>query len=226
MRRAAVLAGCALATGCTFGAGSARVGQWVARREPAIEACLASNLAAVQTPTTVGGLRAPCAERKQVVRERPARRFWGVITQAPTIGYASARLGEERFRAFRFAASLEFLRGRGRWAYGLRGGLLADRSTATDGRGFLGYDALAMGHLAVTERLSLYAGLGYLPYAKVDEQTTSLGGRGLLGLQLPLNKTHSDNSIVLTLELDHVRLADLPSSYRSFGGVATLGIFF
>lgn len=224
MRRTALLAACALATGCTIGAGSARVGQWVARREPAFEACLAPSPAPVQIPTTVGGPRTPCAERKQVVRELPERRFWGVIAQVPTMGYASARQGNERFGAFRLAASFEFLRGRGRWAYGVRGGVLSE--LGADERGFFGTDVMAMGHMALTERFSLYAGLGYLPYAKVGEQITYLGGRGLLGVQVPLNKTHSDNSIVLTFELDHVRLADLSSPYRSIGGVATLGIFF
>ncbi len=225
MKRAGLLALCAL-TGCAFGGGSARVGQWVARREPAFEACLMPGTAAVQAPITVAATPPPCAERKQVIREIPARRFWGVIAQVPTLGYASSSVGAERFSSFRLAASFEFLRGRGRWAYGLRGGMLADKPVTAERDGSLSYDVTVMGHLAVLERLSFYAGLGYVPYSTVEGHTTSLGGRGLLGAQIPLNKTHGETSIVLSVELDHVRLADLPSPFRSIGGVATLGIFF
>lgn len=225
MKRAGLLVLCAL-TGCAFGGGSARVGQWMPRQEPAFEACLTQGAAAAQAPITTAAAPPPCAERKQVTRELPARRFWGVIVQVPTLGYASSSIGGERFDSFRVGASFEFLRGRGRWAYGLRGGFLADKPVTEERDGASSVDVTLMGHLAVLERLSFYAGLGYLPYSTVEGHTTSLGGRGLLGAQIPLNKTHGETSIVLSVELDHVRLADLPSPFRSIGGVATLGIFF
>lgn len=225
MTRGALLALCML-TGCAFGGGSARVGQWVGRREPAFEACLTQGTATVQAPITVAAAPPPCAVRKQVIREIPARRFWGVIAQVPTLGYASSSIGAERFSSFRVGASFEFLRGRGRWAYGLRGGLLADKPVTAERDGSSSFDVTLMGHLAVLERLSFYAGLGYLPYSMVEGHDSSLGGRGLLGAQIPLNKTHGENSMVLSFELDYVRISDLPSPFRSVGGVATLGIFF
>lgn len=227
MTRLLVIAGLA-ASGCAVGAGSARVGQWTARRETAFEACLSPYQAPAQIPLTAtsGSAPPPCSDRKQVSREIPARRFWGAIYQL-ALGYGSTQHGSESFGSFRMSGSLELLRGRGRWAYGVRGGMIGSSApAANDKSGLFGCDITLMGHLSVHERFGLYAGLGYLPYSTVGDDTTFLGGRGLVGLQYALNKTHSDNSMVLTLELDQVRLADLPSPYRSIGALAALGLFF
>ena len=225
---AAALAAAGLA-GCSFGAGSSYVGQWMPREHVEFEACLQDS----GPPGAHGD--SECKERKQVITEEPGRRFWGVILSALQFGGSSVTFRGETTTQFRFQPSIELLRGKGRWAYGVRTGFLLEthgdqtaempdeEGTAQDTTAF---DVMAMGHVALFERLSAYAGAGYIPRAGLDGMSTSLAGRGLVGVQLGLSKTHSANYIVLTLELDHMVLDFGGDPYRSTGLTGHFGIFF
>jgi hypothetical protein len=215
--------------GCSFGAGSSYIGQWMPRENVAFEACLRE----AGPPSAQGADE--CKERKQVIIEEPGRRFWGVILSALQFGGSSVTYRSETNTQFRFQPSIELLRGEGRWAYGVRTGFLletygdqsAEPTEEGDGLGDTSaFDVMAVGHVALFERLSAYVGAGYIPYASVDELHTSLAGRGLVGVQLGLSRTHSTNHIVLTLELDHMYLHLDGDPYRSTGLTGHVGIFF
>lgn len=224
--------GLALASGCALGMGSSYIGQWKPRQHVDFEACL-------REPGPPGARAATeCKERKQVITEEPGRRFWGVIAAPLQFGGASTRFRAEKHTRFRFQPNLELLRGEGRWAYGVRAGLMVEPSdqASTDPNDPPGaevptfdtfaVDVTAVGHVALLDRLSLYAGAGYLPYSGFAEETSSLGARGLFGLQLALSKTHSTNFIVLSLELDHFVVQYDEGTYRSTGMSGHIGLFF
>lgn len=213
-----------LLSGCAIGFGSARVGQWNPHRQVDFEACLVDS-APAGLAATAGPPR--CKDRKQVVSEVPGRRFWGLFLQFPTIGYSRVSHQGESFSATRAVMTLEWLRGVGRWAVGVRGGLLVD-SGAKRGDERLGMSAAeltALGHLSLVDRLSVYAGLGVLPYAVSRSESTFLGARGVAGVQLALSKTHSENSIMLTFELDRTYLK-FEQTYQSTGVTGNLGLSF
>lgn len=222
----------AMTSGCALGVGSSYIGQWKPRKHVDFEACL-------REPGPPGArAAAECKERKQVITEEPGRRFWGVIAAPLQFGGASTRFRAEKRGRFRFQPNLELLRGEGRWAYGVRTGLMVEPSdqesmdpndppgTKVPTFDTFAVDVTAVGHVSLLERLSLYAGAGYLPYSGFAEQTSSLGGRGLLGLQLALTKTHSTNFIVLSLELDHFLVKYDEGTYRSTGMSGHIGLFF
>lgn len=225
-------------SGCSFAGGSAYVGQWKPREHVEFEACLLDP-----APPGMRG-KEECKDRKKVVTEEPGRRFWGVILAALQFGGSSATFRGETNTQFRFQPSLEVLRGKGRWAYGLRTGFFlesaedepgappppppapGEEEMAPPGESVTAWDVMAVGHVALFERLSAYAGLGYVPRAGIYDERTSLGARGLLGVQLGLAKTHSANYIVLTLELDRLYLDFGGDQYRSTGLTGHFGIFF
>ncbi len=230
---AAAIAAAALG-GCTFGTGSSYVGQWRPRQRVDFEACL-------REPGPPGARQSTeCQEKKQVITEEPGRRFWGVILTPMQFGASRVRYRADDDVRFRFQPSMEVLRGRGRWAYGVRTGVMfeptnqqveepppgADPNAEAPTLDMFAMDVSAVGHVSVLERLSLFAGAGYVPYASYNDELSNVGGKGLLGLQLALSKTHSSNYLILTVELDHYvfRLDD--GNYRSSGLSGTLGIFF
>jgi hypothetical protein len=71
------------------------------------------------------------------------------------------------------------------------------------------------------------AGLGALPYSRLGktDETSYLGARGLLGLQLALLRTTADRFLVLTIEADTV-LVRAEQTYRSSGLTFHLGFLF
>jgi hypothetical protein len=215
----------ALATGgCSFGFGSAFVGQWSPRKQVDFEACL-------RDPGAPPGA-APCRERKTMTTDVPGRAFWGVITTVPSLGASWASYKGNQRSLMRGAPSLEVLRGQGRWAWGVRTGLvLEDEVGAEDSQGLFAWDVTAMGHVNLLPRLSLYGGLGYIPYAGfsapmgVTGERTSLGGQGLVGVQLALSKTHSESFILLNVELQRMFLS-FDETYRSTGLTGNIGLFF
>ena len=217
--------------GCAFGLGSAFVGQWSPRQEVEFEACLTDASAPGVSNSGDG-----CKERKEVVADVPGRRFWGVVLPLLQIGPSWVSYDGEEETQIRFQPALELMRGKGRWAYGVRTGIIFDSSGKTmdgpDGEpvsdpydSMSAFDVTAMGHVSIVDRLSLYGGLGYLPWADARDQTTSVGGRGLLGFQLALSKTHSSNFIVLSMEIDRIYLR-LDETYRSTGVTGTIGLYF
>lgn len=195
---------CAVA-GCGLGVGSAFVGQWHPHDRVAYNACLVDDAGA-------------CIDRKQVMTRVPGREFWGALVAFPSMGGASVTHDGVTTARFRLEPSLEVLRGSGRLALGLRTGVMIDADGAT------ALNAMAIGHISMTERLSLHLGAGFVPYAETAEESAMIGARGLVGLQLALSRTQGRTHFVLTVEADTTWI-DLATSYRSTGVTGYLGLF-
>jgi len=199
--------------GCAVGAGSAYVGQWRPHDEVAFEACLVDD-------------QGKCLERKEVVEHVPGRRFWGVLIAFPAVGAAGVTHAGDSQTVFRVEPSLEILRGSGRWAVGIRGGPVIDSGVGMDAKGgAVSVPLTAIGRLSVLDQVSVYAGLGFSPFARLAGETAFSAERALAGLQLALSKTHSENFIILSVEVDQVRI-QFDDPYRSTGVTGNIGLFF
>jgi hypothetical protein len=215
--------------GCSFGAGSAYVGQWKPRQHVEFEACLVDDQAELEV-ATAGEPR--CHDEKQVISERPGRRFWGVILPFPALGMSRVDYAGMTRSHLRAEPSLEVLKGKGRFAVGVRGGALFDAGTGgeddPDKLSSTSLSLAAIGHASLLDDLGVYGGVGYVTGGVQTQATTeraALGGRVLGGLRLALSKTHSETFIVLSVEIDRVYLR-LDDAYQSTGLTGHLGIFF
>jgi len=198
-----------LVTGCSVGAGSAYVGQWSPREQVDFEVCLQDEAGR-------------CIDTKRVVSQVPGRRFWGVTTTFPAIGASQVQVGDQKSTKFRMEPSLEILKGSGRVAFGVRTSVLIDTG---DKQVATALPVTAIGHLSLHPRWAVHAGLGMVPFMRAEDTNAFVGGRGLFGFQYALSKTHSENFIVLSLELDTIYvLFDEP--YRSTGLTGHIGLFF
>ena len=186
-----LLAG-ALLAGCGVGIGSSYVGQWRERSEVQYEVCIEDEAGQCQT-------------RRAITSHLPARKFWGMKVSYPVLGLASvSRDGESRTLA-QLDLSAEYLQGKGRLAGGVRGGLVTHVASDI----VFAFPVMAMGHVGISERLGLYGGAGYVPYAELlreemDGITSNLGWRALGGVQIVMNRTHTELRILLNLEADHM----------------------
>jgi hypothetical protein len=213
-------------SGCSFGMGSAYVGQWSPKQEVEFEACLVADAPVPDAPAT----SAKCLDKKEVVRAVPGRKFWGVILSLLQMGGSRVQSDGETSGKFRITPSVEYLQGRGRWALGVRVGALVDSNVGEvreDKRnsGAGAATVALLGHVSIQDQLSLYGGVGYLPYAANATDHTFLGVQGLGGFQYALSKTQSETFIVLSFEVDHTYL-QLGDGYRSTGFTGHFGIFF
>lgn len=230
----ALLAALVTASGCGFGFGSSFVGEWRGKRQVDFEACLREPAGPSATAATPEA--AACKDRKEVVTDLPPRRFWGVLLPMLQLGASSVSFRDRQDSLeIRFQPSIEFLRGKGRWAYGLRTGLLSETGGSTERRGDMeeeeinslaAWDVTAVGRVSVHDRLALHAGVGYLPYAGFVGESTHVGARGLVGAQIGLSKVHTETRFVLTLELDHLAFTLGDDPYRSTSLTGFVGIFF
>jgi hypothetical protein len=206
--------------GCSIGFGSAYVGQWRPHDRVDFEACLQDEAGR-------------CIDTKRVVTRVPGRRYWGLIAMAPgAMGPSMVTHRGEASTQLRVEPSLEYLRGRGRWALGLRASVVTEGKTGEadlpeDQRdpGMGSFPLTAVGRVSLLPRLSVHAGLGYSPYSARGDERTFVAGRGLAGFQLALAKTHSESFIVLTVEIDRM-LVQFDDPYRSTGITGNLGLFF
>lgn len=191
-------------TACSFGFGSAYVGQWRPRTHVDVDACLVDDAG-------------QCRDHKQIVTAEPARRFWGVIVPLPALGAAHIDHAGHTTTSVRAEPGLEILSGYGKLAWGVRGSVLfEDHTVATP--------ITAIGHLSLSPRFGIYAGAGYSPYARIagdhmPSETTALGGQVLAGAQIALAR-----ALVLSLEADSTWL-DVAGGYHSFGLTGQLGLF-
>ena len=201
-------------TGCAIGGGSAYVGQWRPHDEVEFEACLVDDAGR-------------CTDRKEVVQHVPGRRFWGAIVSFPAMGFAKTSHAGLDKTVMRVAPTLELLRGTGRWAYGLRSGLVIDAVVGMNDKegGATVLPLEAIGRMAVIDRLSLYGGVGFAPFAQSQGERAFSGEHVLAGLQYALSKTHSENFIILSLEADTMFI-QFDDPYRSSGLTGSIGLFF
>jgi len=204
--------------GCSFGVGSSYVGQWKPKHQVDFEACLVDETG-------------KCIDKKQVTSEVPGRKFWGVILAFPALGASSVTYKGETGTEIRGEPSLEILKGSGRWAFGIRANVLIDEKTGmgTDGMpkpgGVISFPVDAIGHVAIVDRLSLYGGVGLSPYSTIDDEHTFVAGRGLVGLQFPISKTHSENFIIFSFEVDRMYI-QFDQPYHATGYTGHIGLFF
>jgi hypothetical protein len=184
-----------LVSGCSFGFGSAYVGEHRPRHRVDVDACLTDDAG-------------QCTDHKQIGHDERGRQFWGVVTQFPAAGVAVV----DDQPTYRLEPSLEVLSGNGRLAWGVRSSLLFEGHTVAT-------PLTGIGHLSLSDRFGIYAGAGYSPYARVGDETTYLGGRALVGAQVALTRI-----LILSLEADSLWL-DGPDGYRSTGFTTHLGFF-
>lgn len=206
MRRPFLLGAAALMGGCSFGVGSAFVGQWRPHERVDVDACLI-------------GEAGQCADRKQVTTHVPERAYWGVLIAYPAAGIARVSQGDARANKARLAPSLEVLTGKGRLAVGARVGAQVELDGAR------AMPIVVLGHVSLAERLSVHAGGGYLPYARLHGETTFVGAEALGGFQLALSRTRSETYIVATVEGDMTWIG-FTRPYHAIGLTGHLGIFF
>lgn len=194
-----------LLSGCSIGIGGAYVGKHAPRRDVQVEACLVDDAGA-------------CIDRKQIVRDQPARHFWGALLAFPAIGGASVTQNGMKSSEFRAEPSLEVLSGYGRFAWGVRGSWLLDGSS-------MSVPITAIGHVSLVPRLGIYAGLGYAPWAQLTHDRAAseaayANARALAGAQIRLAR-----NFALSLETDSLWLG-FDGGYHSYGFTGHLGIFF
>jgi hypothetical protein len=214
----------AVISGCSFGVGSSYVGQWNPRKQVEFEACLVEDAPDANAPAK----SATCKDKKQVVKEVPGRKYWGVILPILQLGGARVDFAGKQETVFRIQPAIEYMQGRGRWALGVRTGVLVDSAAQeADGtaRVASAMTVALIGHVSIFDQMSLYGGVGYLPYGGTQGERTSVGVQGLGGFQYALNKTHSETFIVFSFEVDQTYL-QLDTTYRSMGFTGHFGIFF
>ena len=192
--------------GCSFGVGSAFVGQWRARNRVDFEACLEDEAGR-------------CVEKKEVVTRVPARSYWGLILTYPAMGAAFTSQSGRASTRLRGEASAESIMGTGRWELGARGSAIYDL------KGAFSTPLTGIGHYNLSERLSIYGGAGYSPFSQLAGERAFVGARGLAGMQLALSRARSENYVVVTLEAD-THWLKFSNPYRSTGLTGSIGVFF
>ena len=201
------------APGCSFGFGSSYVGQWRAQEKVRFRVCVEDE--------DGGG----CREEHEVREELPERRFWGAEIFFPNLGPSLSSIdGLDEVR-FRLEGGLEFMRGRGRLALGLRATVLAEFGADATA---LAYPITAIGHYGISDRFSTYAGLGWSPHTSF-EIGAPLGisrrvARAVAGLQVVINQTHGESRFLWTVEIDRMGSLGGSIDYESWGLMSHLGI--
>lgn len=209
------LAVCILGSGCSFAFGSAYVGQWRARNRIDYKVC-------------VENAAGRCTERRTISHHEPARRYWGVGIDFPTFGVADTSVNGDARTATRLGLAVEYLRGKGPLAWGVRTGMIGDGAS---GRVMLSWPITLVGHVGLSDRFSLYGGAGTIPYSTLKlgpadapsvDASSNLGVRGLVGLETVLAR-FEEARVVFTVEADStwIRFGDI--AYRSNGLTFNLG---
>jgi hypothetical protein len=207
MKSAALIA--IACSGCSLGFGSAFVGQWRPHTDHAYVACLEDETG-------------KCVDEKAVDVPVPPRKFWGYMVLYPAIGAAIVHKNGRTDTRFRAEAANEYVRGWGRFAWGVRASALFDVNQHTS------LNLMGTGYVSLTQRLALRIGLGYSPWTRSHgemAETTFLAGRALAGVQFALSRTRSENFLVVSIDVDRMRVQfDDPVDVT--GIVGNLGVFF
>lgn len=189
-----------MGTGCTIGFGSSYVGQWRAHDKLEFEVC-------IERPDGT------CEANEPVMRHVPARRYWGVSVLIPAFGPSFISVGDNDGTVIRGGALFEVLKGNGRYALGIRSGLLITNGAEENDTTLLtSIPVTGIGHIGLSERFSVYGGLGYIPYADLHyvpasgaaatDQTSSLGGQLLVGMNIVNSRSLSEFRTLWTLEIE------------------------
>lgn len=146
MKRA--LAAIALA-GCGVGGGTTTVGIWRPKHVVETDVCIHG-----------GAPGAGCTTSTEVAHDDPARSFGGIMIEWFHPGYLHVSGRDDVGGLLALDSNVEYLRGRGAWALGLRVG----GNVGTGGHSRVVYVPItALAHYG-GEQWSIYAGPGYTPY--------------------------------------------------------------
>ncbi len=192
--------------GCSVGVGGAYVGKYRAHDAVQYEACLEDAAGR-------------CADTRVSTRHVPARSFTGAVLAFPALGAAVVTHDGDTSARFRVDGSLEVLAGKGRFAVGGRTDVLFDD------QGAVSVPVTIVGHASLLERLSVHAGVGYVPYSNLAGEISLVGARALAGVQIGLIRASQTSYVVLTVETD-LTWVDFTTSYLSNGYTTHLGFFF
>lgn len=202
--------------GCSFGIGSAYVGQWRAHDETAFTVCVENEAG-------------ECESQQTVITHVPERSYWGLTLTYPTIGVAASSRDGDRFAAFRMELSAEFLKGRGERAFGGRAGALLDfGGDAT----LMSVPVMAVAHYGFSKRFGFYGAAGYSPYSELsfvaDEPSlvSHVGWRAVAGLQIVALITRNENRLIWVFEGDRMAANFGDLHYRSWGLTGHLELSF
>lgn len=162
--RLAILA--LVTSGCAVGGGTTTVGIWRPHRVVDTDVCIQETQAPGQGANT-------CTKTVQVARDIPERSFGGGVFAWFNPGYLVVTDDGEVGHRFAIDNHVEYLRGRGGRALGVRVG----GNLAVGGDHFMfAVPVTVVGHWG-QPRYSFYGGLGYTPYAfdqtTVNEVTTT-----------------------------------------------------
>lgn len=136
------------ATGCAIGAGTSTVGIWRPHRQ-------------IDTDVCIEDVPGRCTRTVQVARDLPARSFGGGLVSWFNPGYLHVAGGGGTTQRFALDSHVEYLRGRGQFALGVRVGANVGFSIHSV---LFTAPVTAVGHWGYP-RFSLYGGAGYTPYA-------------------------------------------------------------
>lgn len=210
---------CLCLPSCALGAGSSFVGQWRERDVVDFHVCVEDR-------------ENGCEPSHAPVRVHvPKRSFWGVTMRMP-VGVAWTSMSGDDTSVMAAGLSVEFLRGSGRFAYGVRGGLM-QRGNAFPETSSV--SVMATGYMGMSKRFSVYGGLGYLPISYLtigDEYPDTLsryrahvGGRGLVGVQIVHAQLFSETRFVWNVEFDHARIDFGRFQFDASSLTAFIGLF-
>lgn len=202
-----------LVSGCAVGMGSAYVGQWRPHEQVTMRACRVDAAGR-------------CAEHEELVEAVPGRTFWGVLATFPAVGVTRTSQAGVPDTRLRLESTLEVMKGYGGFAVGVRTGVQADLAgTGKDGRFDTTVPLAVLGHLSIADRLAVYAGGGYVPWAQVDHVQSHVGATGIAGLQYAIHRDLQERYVILSLEAN-TTWVELPHPYRTTALTGTVGLFF
>ncbi len=200
----------ASAAGCTL-TSNARIGEWRAQTVVRQKVCIENT-------------DPHCRKPYEMVTHEPARRFsaqkyiWGFI------GGAATKRGEETVAVGTLEGGLEYLRGKGATAFGLRQTASYDYG-AGKGAAVM-YPVTAMAYHGLTDLLGIHGGVGYSWYSRIQDRESYSVVRALAGVDLTLQYTTGGASIGLAIDLlGKTQLSD-PGNYSSLGVTSSMVVNF
>lgn len=199
----------ASALGCTT-TSNARVGEWRAQTIVRQKVCVENT-----DPT--------CSTPHSMVTHEPARRFSAQKYIFGFVGGAATQRHEETVAVLTLEGGLEYLRGKGANAFGLR-------QTASIDVGGSGSAAMfpltAMAYHSLTDLLAIHGGVGYSWYSRIQDDISYSVVRALAGVDLTFQYTTGGASIGVVIDvLGKTQLRD-PDNYSSLGVTSSLVLNF
>ena len=197
------------AAGCTL-TSNARVGEWRAQTIVRQKVCVENT-----DPT--------CSKPYQITTREPARRFsaqkyiWGFV------GGAATQRRDETVAVATFEGGLEYLRGKGATAFGLR------QTASIDFGGNGGatmFPLTGVAYHGLTDLISIHGGVGYSWYSRIQDSDSYSVVRALAGVDLTFQYTTGGASIGLVIDLlGKTQLSD-PGNYSSLGITSSMVLNF